>query len=250
MRFLELRGRSDEAEATVRRFEAASGVAPVPSPPAVATRAPGPGALFAAGTRLSTSALWAVWFATNAAYYGVFIWLPALLVADGFSLVRSFSYTLIITLAQLPGYAAAAVLVETWGRRPTLALFLTASAGSAALFASASSAVEVVVYGCLLSFFNLGAWGALYALTPEVYPTLLRATGAGWAAGFGRFGSILAPLAVPPLLVTGGSTLVFAVFAGVLVLGAAAVAGLPEGRGEPLAQGLGGEGLEPAAHHG
>ena len=55
---------------------------------------------------------------------------------------------------------------------------------------------------------------------------------------------------MPPLLAAGGSTLVFAVFAGVLVLGAAAVAGLPERRGEPLAQGSGGQGLEPVAHHG
>lgn len=236
VRFLELRGRTDEAEATVRRFEDAAGVEAVPSPPAVAAPAPGPASLFAAGTRGRTAALWAVWFATNAAYYGVFIWLPALLVGDGFSLVRSFTYTLVITLAQLPGYAAAAVLVEAWGRRPTLALFLAASAGSAAMLATAGSATQVVLYGCLLSFSNLGAWGALYALTPEVYPTLLRATGAGWAAGFGRFGSILAPLVVPPLLALGGSTLVFAVFAGVLLLGAVAVLGLPERRGEALVE--------------
>jgi putative MFS transporter len=45
-----------------------------------------------------------------------------------------------------------------------------------------------------LSFFNLGAWGALYAVTPENYPTSLRATGAGWAAGVGRIASIVAPL--------------------------------------------------------
>lgn len=202
----------------------------------------GPRALFARGTRQRTVALWAVWFATNAAYYGVFIWLPALLVADGYSLVRSFAYTLVITLAQLPGYATAAVLVETWGRRPTLALFLTGSAVSAALFATAGSAAEVVAYGCLLSFSNLGAWGALYALTPELYATPLRATGAGWAAGFGRLGSILAPFAVPPLLAAGGSSLVFSTFAGVLVLGAVLVRWLPEGRGHTLEEGDGSAG--------
>ena len=49
----------------------------------------------------------------------------------------------------------------------------------------------MLLAGMLLSFFNLGAWGALYAATPEIYPTLLRATGAGWAAGFGRIASIL-----------------------------------------------------------
>ena len=48
-----------------------------------------------------------------------------------------------------------------------------------------------------LSFFNLGAWGALYAVTPEMYPTSLRATGSGWAAGVGRIASIGAPLTVP-----------------------------------------------------
>ena len=32
---------------------------------------------------------------------------------------------------------------------------------------------------------------------PRVYPTHLRGTGAGWAAGFGRIASILAPLSVP-----------------------------------------------------
>ena len=73
-------------------------------------------------------ALWLTWFGTNFSYYGAFIWLPSLLVASGFTLVRSFEYTLIITLAQLPGYAVAAVLIERWGRRPTLATFLAGSA--------------------------------------------------------------------------------------------------------------------------
>lgn len=236
VRFLEHRGRTEEAEATVRRFEQAAGVDPVPSPPAVREAAPSPAALFAGDARRRTTALWAVWFAINAAYYGAFIWLPTLLVADGFSLVRSFSFTLVITLAQLPGYFAAAVLVETWGRRPTLAAFLAGSAVSAALFATAGSATEVIAYGCLLSFFNLGAWGALYALTPEVYPTLLRATGAGWAAGFGRLGSILAPLAVPPLRAAGGTALVFAMIGLLLLLGAVAVRWLPEQRGAALAE--------------
>ena len=45
----------------------------------------------------------------------------------GFPLVRSFEFTLIITLAQLPGYAAAAWLIEKWGRRSTLATFLLGS---------------------------------------------------------------------------------------------------------------------------
>ena len=132
-----------------------------------------------------TVALWVVWFCVNLSYYGAFIWLPTLLFAQGFGLVKSFEYTLIITVAQLPGYAAAAFLIERWGRRSTLATFLIGSAVAAALFGIAGTPVSLIAAGCALSFFNLGAWGALYAVGPELYPTSVRASATGAAAGFG-----------------------------------------------------------------
>ena len=234
VRFLELRGRTREAEAAVRRFEAAAGVEPVPSPPPQVTRPARPRELWAPTLRSRTAALWAVWFCINFSYYGAFIWLPTLLYNSGLELTRSFAFTLLITLAQLPGYAVAAWLIEAWGRRPTLAAFLLGSAVGASLFASADTETTVLVTGMVLSFFNLGAWGALYALTPEVYATGLRATGAGAAAGFGRIASILAPLSVPPLLGLGGTGMVFTTFAAFFVLAALATWGLPERRGEAL----------------
>jgi putative MFS transporter len=243
VRFLEQKGRADEAEMIVRRFEADAGV---PSPPAPDSLTSAPAAAPAARVGLGelwrgtlarrTLALWLVWFGINFAYYGAFIWIPTLLTSRGFSLVKSFEYTLIITLAQLPGYAVSAYLIETWGRRPTLAAFLAGSAGAALWFGAADSREAILVAGCLLSFFNLGAWGAVYAATPEVYPTPVRATGAGWAAGFGRIASIIAPLCVPPLMVMGGTPAVFGVFAaffGVAIIGALM---LPEYRGRHLAE--------------
>jgi putative MFS transporter len=237
VRFLERRGRVAEAEASVRRFENSAGVRPPASPLPFARKpepVPGPAALWQAGLRLRTAALWLVWFGVNFSYYGAFIWLPTLLVASGLDLVRSFEFTLLITLAQLPGYALAAVLVEVWGRRPTLSLFLLGSAAAALVFGSADTTWSMVAGGMALSFFNLGAWGALYAITPEVYPTALRGTGSGWAAGFGRIASIIAPLSVPVLREGGDNLLVFVVFAAFFVLAAAATWGLPERRGESL----------------
>ncbi len=234
VRFLERRGRTDEAEAAVRRFEAAAGVGPVPSPPAEEAPSPGPAELWSAQMWRRTVALWLVWFFVNFSYYGAFIWLPTILVADGFSLVRSFGFTLVITLAQLPGYAVAAVLIEKWGRRPTLATFLLGSAGAAALFGWAGGETTILLAGMLLSFFNLGAWGALYAVTPEIYPTVLRGTGAGWAAGFGRIASIVAPLLVPVLLDAGDNELAFAVFGLAFLAAAVAAVTLPERRGLAL----------------
>ncbi len=253
VRFLEAKGRHAEAEATVRSFEESAGVAS--DRPAVPDATSTPSAtpdvantvvaptltpdrpmvtLFGERLRRRTISLWLIWFCVNFAYYGAFIWLPTLLVAAGFSLVRSFEYTLIITLAQLPGYAVSAWMVEKWGRRATLALFLVGSAASAALFGTASDVVPILVFGCMLSFFNLGAWGALYAVTPELYPTRVRGTGAGWAAGFGRLASIIAPLCVPPLLAAGGVALPFGVFAAVFVIAAIGALTLPDLRGRPL----------------
>jgi putative MFS transporter len=238
VRFLEAKGRHAEAEKIVAEFEDAAGVSspPVaaePPPPAVTAERP-VATLFGARLRRRTISLWIVWFCVNFAYYGAFIWLPTLLVAQGFSLVRSFEYTLLITLAQLPGYAVSAWLVEKWGRRVTLAVFLAGSAVSAGLFGTAGDVTSILVFGSMMSFFNLGAWGALYAVTPELYPTRVRGTGAGWAAGFGRLASIIAPLCVPLLLLAGGVALPFGVFAAVFAIAAITALTLPDLRGKAL----------------
>jgi putative MFS transporter len=242
VRFLESRGRVSEAETTVQRFERSAGVKPPEQPAALVDIQAKPrrtagaqvAALWARPHRVQTAALWLVWFCVNFAYYGAFVWLPTILVASGFSLVRSFGYTLIITLAQLPGYLVAAWLVEKWGRNKTLAVFLAGSAISAVLFGLAGAEWQVIGAGMLLSFFNLGAWGALYAVTPELYPTALRGTGAGWAAGVGRIASILAPLAVPLLTGVGGNVLLFSVFAVFFLLAAGAALTLADKRGKSL----------------
>jgi putative MFS transporter len=234
VRFLERRGRVDEAEAAVRAFESDAGVASSPSPTAPVASKPAAGELWRPAMRRRTTALWVTWFGVNFAYYGAFIWLPTLLVADGFSLTKSFQYTLIITVAQLPGYALSAFLVERWGRRATLAAFLVGSAVAAVLFGRSHTDAAILAAGMALSFFNLGAWGALYAVTPEVYPTAIRATGSGSATAFGRIASILAPLSVPWLKDVGGSSLIFAVFAVAFLMAAAAALFLPEWTGRAL----------------
>ena len=72
-----------------------------------------------------------------------------------------------------------------------------------------------------MSFFNLGAWGVIYAYTPENYPTKIRATGSGWASACGRVGGIVAPMAVAGLFTDASKfSLVFALFAAVLIAAA------------------------------
>ena len=74
----------------------------------------------------------------------------------------------------------------------------------------------------------------MYAIGPELYPTEIRATGTGAGAAFGRVGSILAPLMVPPVLAFGGQIAVFGVFAVAFGIACAAAFSLPEQKGQPL----------------
>lgn len=240
-RWLARRGRHREADAVTRTFESSPALqgtprrhAPVGTAAGAQLADRGLRALWSGEFRVRTGALWIVWFCVNFSYYGAFIWMPTILFAQGYGLVKSFGFTLIITLAQLPGYAVAAWLIEAWGRRVTLSVFLAGSAVAALFFGTASTEGVIIAAGMGLSFFNLGAWGALYAVTPENYPTSLRATGAGWAAGVGRIASIVAPLSVPPLLATGGAALLFIVFAAFFVLAAAAAWALSDHRGAAL----------------
>ena len=249
VRFLESKGRHEEAEEVVADWERAAGITPPAAPvDAQHTKAPKTTMreLFGPRFRRRTIALWLTWFGVNFAYYGAFIWIPTLLHEGGMTLVKSFEFTLLMTLAQLPGYLVAAILIETWGRRPTLVTFLAGSAVAAVGFGMAPQLAEAIapgsgawgygmamLFGCLLSFFNLGAWGALYAITPEVYPTTGRASGAGAATAFGRIAAMLAPILVP-LIVVAGLPVLFAIFGAMFLLAMVAAWFLPEQRGVAL----------------
>ncbi|WP_338778960.1 MFS transporter [Metabacillus sp. FJAT-52054] len=147
-----------------------------------------------------TAMLWILWFSVVFSYYGMFLWLPSVMTMKGFTLIKSFEYVLIMTLAQLPGYFSAAWLIEKKGRKFVLIVYLSGTALSAYFFGNAETPALLLASGMFLSFFNLGAWGALYAYTPEQYPTSIRGTGSGMAASFGRIGGILGPLLVGYLI--------------------------------------------------
>ncbi|MDN3439479.1 MFS transporter [Planococcus sp. APC 3900] len=175
--------------------------------------------------RRPTLMLWIVWFTVVFSYYGMFLWLPSVMVLKGFTLIQSFQYVLIMTLAQLPGYFSAAWLIERMGRKFVLVSYLIGTAASALAFGNADTIALLIVAGAFLSFFNLGAWGALYAYSPEQYPTVIRGTGTGMAASFGRVGGVLGPLLVGSMLTAGiGVNVIFAIFCVSILIGALAVA--------------------------
>lgn len=236
-RYLEAVGRLGEADAIVSQMEKQAGLTHRPQPASPASAAARPAS---AGMELvrfrglwskkyfrATLVLWIIWFGINFGYYGFVLWTPSLLVGKGFALVKSFEFTLIMCLAQLPGYFSAAYLVERIGRKIVLSIYFAGTAAAAWLFGHAGSGQTVLLYGSLLYFFSLGAWGCVYAYTPEVYPTAARASGSGWSASFGRLGAFMAPLVVPVIFKAYGNQLgfvtVFALLTGVFAFVAAVV---------------------------
>lgn len=237
-RSLLLRGQTAEAQAALARVAKANG-RPLPAgelvaPPAAARLTFAD--LFRGALSRRTLLLALVWFGLSLGYYGIFSWLPSFLRSQGMDLGLVYRTTLLLALAQLPGYLLAAYLVEKVGRRGTLTGFLAVSAVAAYLFLGASTPAMVLGTSMLLSAALLGAWGSLYAYTPELFPTAIRTTGMGFVSGVARLASVLSP-SVGALLLTGQLTVALTLFAACFAVAAACAWGIGiETKGKTLAE--------------
>jgi MFS family permease len=133
------------------------------------------------------------------------------------------------------GLLSFAPISQRIGRRPAFALFhVTAFATVALVYALADSVAGLIMALPLFGFCTLGMHAGYAVYFPELYPTRLRATGAGFCFNAGRvvagpvllgFGSLRNPLGLPLAMLALGSLYLIA-----LVL----LAFAPETRGQPL----------------
>jgi len=236
-RWLMQRGRSAEAEAEVARMEAEvirSGTRDLPplesvEVPAAGVRQGGTfgknlAALWSRGMVRTTLMLWLLWITITFSYYGFFTWIPTLLVKQGMTITKSFGYSIIIYLAQIPGYYSAAFVSEKLDRKWTIVLYMLLGGASAYLLANARTDAAITASGFLLSFFMNGTYAGIYAYTPELYPTAFRTTGMGVASAFGRIGGLSAPIIIGYTFAQIGFAGVFTITTVVLVTGALVVA--------------------------
>ena len=221
--YLHRNGKSEQARAVLARVAHVNGRSvkiPVLTPEAAVRTTLL--TLFSSKLRRRSLALCVAWALISVAYYGVFVYLPVKLSAEGFGFMRGQEFLILLAVVQLPGFALSAYGVERWGRKPTLIGFLLLSALGCMLYSLGSATALVVGSTLLMSFALLGTWGALYAFTPEVYPTDLRASGMGLAGAIARFGGLFAPTIVAPVMAA-HFTLALAMLAAFLVIGAVAI---------------------------
>ncbi|MBI2954054.1 MAG: MFS transporter [Chloroflexi bacterium] len=173
---------------------------------------------------------WLLWFVLLYTYYGIFIWWPTLMTASGVGIMRTLEYMLVFTSVQIPGIVVASFLVDVIGRKAVIVPALFICGVAAYMFGNATSPVEILIWGSVVSTTNLAAFGVMVGYTAELFPTRVRGTGAGSASAFGRMGTVIVPAAVALLVSSwsAGFQAVFVMFAIVLLIGALGVGILGE----------------------
>jgi putative MFS transporter len=233
--FLARQGRSEEAaevltEITGRPVESSELDAP-PEEPRSSVRD-----LFAERLRGRAVTTALIWIALNVSYYGLFLWLPFVLQGEKSFHVDVYLLLTLSALAQFPGYGAAIWLVDRIGRKPTLAAFLVLGGVSAYAFAVADTEGVYITALFFVGFFNLGAWGAVYPYTAELFPTRLRSSAFGLMEGVGKAAAIAGPYIFGHLKDATGSTTWSLTFVAIVMAAGGIVAALfgRETRGEAL----------------
>jgi MFS transporter, putative metabolite:H+ symporter len=235
-RWLASHGDADRAERVMSEIEQKVserlGGAALPAPIPQKIEAPrtthGLATLFAPGYSRRTIMLWCLWFFALLGFYGLTTWLGALLQAKGFPVTKSVYYTILISLAGIPGFLTAALTIEALGRKTTLIAALLGAAVSCYFYGGATDQGQLIAAGLCMQFCTFGMWSALYAYTPELYPTHVRATGTGFASAIGRIGSLIGPSLIGFILPAAGQSGVFALGAGAFTLAALVVLVLGE----------------------
>ena len=189
-----------------------------------------------AGSTLAFVAVFGLWGSTN--------WTPMLISTlpdlQGISreeLSARVSYAIMaLNAGALFGYLSFGPLADRFGRRPIFALMC---AGSLIMlpvtFLTPREYAHVLLLLPVLGFFNNGIFSGFPIYLPELYPTRLRATGAGFCFNAGRVFASVGPFLTGWLTAAMGS-----VGHAVSVVGLIYVVGLlvlpfaPETRGRPL----------------
>lgn len=165
--------------------------------------------LFTSQYRRRTVFIWALWFGCLFGYLGLFPWLPTFLSRyREVPQAEVFVFMTWFATFGLLGRVLVTFLIDTLGRRPLLIITGFGAATTAWMFAQQTGIDGLRAYGWSFGLFMEALTVTLTILTPELYPTRARTTGAGWALGAGRIGAITAPLAIGTLI-AGGTSPVF-----------------------------------------
>jgi putative MFS transporter len=194
-RFLQSMGRLREARETLARFgisidtkRAKKAAAPVVTAPVKFRE------LIGVTVALTLAAL--AWGFVN---YGVLLWLPGSLVAEGRSMGAASAIMARSTLIAIPTIVLAAWLYSVWStKRLLVASIGVTTLGLVAILLRATGAFPILASPVIpVSLLIVGTSAVISILLPyaaESYPLRVRGRATGWVAGFSKAGGLIAQL--------------------------------------------------------
>jgi MFS transporter, AAHS family, 4-hydroxybenzoate transporter len=175
-------------------------------------------ALFGDGMLFDTLALWIAFFFCLLASYTMFSWVPTMLAGQGFSLADTSIGTTTFNIGGMVGSVVGGWLIGKVGSRVSI---LGLAAGSVIGAVALGLLPLDPAHGLGAAITALGAEGffiggfhnGLYTLAAFLYPSFVRGTGVGAAAGVGRIGAVVSSYTGVIALQLGGASGYFVVIA-------------------------------------
>ncbi|KAG6582906.1 Major Facilitator Superfamily (MFS) transporter [Phytophthora cinnamomi] len=207
-RWLASAGRVDEALLVVGKLEQAHGLRPrydnlkiqdLPTPVAVEAVPSAARVKPSAFERpVHTLVLWTLWTVMAMSSYALGVYVPTLISMSGFNMYANWGTIALLHGAQVVGCILASWMLETRGRKQSLACFATLTSVVSVLLSYSPWYQLVVIAGtCSVSALLAGTWSCVLAYTPENYPTAVRARGVSYAFGLSRLGAAGGALLYP-----------------------------------------------------
>ena len=158
-------------------------------------------------------------------YYGFANWAPTFLLSKGIAVTQSLQYTFVIALASPFGPLMGQAFADKFERKWQVVSTALMMAFFGLLFSAQSTAFGVILFGILITLSSNWFSFAYHTYQSELYPTRIRARAVGFVYSWSRFGVIVSSFAIAYFLRRYGTTGVFTLIAGGMLISAAAVAG-------------------------
>jgi MFS transporter, putative metabolite:H+ symporter len=228
-RWLESKGRTEEAERVLDDIVHELGLKEVPAGVAApVTAAPVADVPFSAlfAPPILRRTLLAIILMTMGltVSYGYTNWLPTFFIKQGMSLNTSIGFTVVMSLGGTLGALIAFAIGDKVDRRPSLTVIGICALLSGILFAQGESVLWINIFGLLL-LCSLFAFTTLSIAVymPELFATEYRARGAGIAFTCARIGIMVTPFPIVWAFDFGGLAAVTTMFSAFLVIALIAV---------------------------
>lgn len=152
--------------------------------------------LFSGGLKVATPLVWLLFILNLMGYFFLLSWTPLLLVGANVSLEKAAIAFSIFQLGGIVGGLCIARPMDRWGLKSIIAYFIAGAPiiGCIGFVAKMESEIPLMLIIFFGGFFTLGIQLGINAICAMIYPTAIRSSGAGWAIGMGRLGSIVGPI--------------------------------------------------------